>query len=103
MKRRCLVKRGPVIAPLKTAKECFYTLSNLYEKKVPSQKRVLKNKLRTLKMEKDDYVASFFTKISQLRDQLLVIGITIDDRSRPDCCGWSSIFLGDIYGRDKCL
>jgi hypothetical protein len=68
----------PVIAPLKTAKECFDTLSNLYEKKAPSQKRVLKNKLRTLKMEKDDSVASF-TKISQLRDQLLVIGITVDD------------------------
>jgi hypothetical protein len=51
----------------------------LYEKKASSQKRVLKNKLRTLKMEKDDTVASFFTKISQIRDQLLVIGIPIDD------------------------
>jgi hypothetical protein len=30
-------------------------------------------------MEKNDSVASFFTKISQLRDQLLVIGIIIDD------------------------
>jgi hypothetical protein len=69
----------PVIAPLKTAKECFDTLTNLYEKKAPSQKRVLKNRLRTLKMEKDDTVASFFTKISQIRDQLLVIGVPVDD------------------------
>ena len=30
-------------------------------------------------MEMDDSIASFFTKISQLRDQLLVIGIIIDD------------------------
>jgi hypothetical protein len=30
-------------------------------------------------MEKDDSMASFFTKISQLRDQLLVIGVTVDD------------------------
>jgi hypothetical protein len=30
-------------------------------------------------MEKDDSVAFFFTKISQLRDQLLVIGVTVDD------------------------
>jgi hypothetical protein len=30
-------------------------------------------------MEKDDSVTSFFTKISQLRDQQLVIGIMIDD------------------------
>jgi hypothetical protein len=35
----------PVIAPLKTAKDYFDTLFNLYEKKAPSQKRVLKNKL----------------------------------------------------------
>jgi hypothetical protein len=69
----------PVIAPLKTAKECFDTLSNLYEKKAPSQKRVLKNKLQTLKMDKDDSVAYFFTKISQLRDQLLFIVIMVDD------------------------
>ena len=42
----------PAITPLKTAKECFDTLTNLYEKKAPSQKRVLKKRLRTLKMEK---------------------------------------------------
>ena len=29
------------ITPLKIAKECFDTLTNLYEKKAPSQKRVL--------------------------------------------------------------
>jgi hypothetical protein len=30
-------------------------------------------------MEKYDTVASFFTKISQIRDQLLVIGVLVDD------------------------
>lgn len=30
-------------------------------------------------MEKDDTVASFFTKISQIRDQLTAIGINVDD------------------------
>ena len=38
----------PTITPLKIAKECFDTLTNLYEKKAPSQKRVLKKKLHTL-------------------------------------------------------
>ena len=38
----------PNITSLKTAKECFDTLVNLYEKKAPSQKRVLKKRLRTL-------------------------------------------------------
>ena len=68
-----------VVAPLKTIKECFDTLTNLYEKKAPSQKRVLKNKLQTLKMEKDETIASFFTKILQIRDQLLMIGVTVED------------------------
>jgi hypothetical protein len=30
-------------------------------------------------MEKDDTIASFFTMISQIRDQLLVIGVLVDD------------------------
>ena len=69
----------PVITPLKIAKECFETLVKLYEPKAPSEKRLLKNQLCTLKMEKDEYVNCFFTKISQFRDQLLSIGIIVDD------------------------
>ena len=51
------------ITSLKTVKECFDTLTNLYEKKAPSQKRVLKKRLRTLKTNKDEGVGPFFTKI----------------------------------------
>lgn len=58
----------PMVAPLKTTKECFDTLTNFLIKKAPSQKRVLKNKLRTLKMEKDETIASFFMKILQIKD-----------------------------------
>ena len=35
----------PNITALKTAKECYDMLVNLYEKKAPSQKRVLKKRL----------------------------------------------------------
>ena len=38
----------------------------------------MKNKLCTLNMEKDEGVDSFFTNISQVRDQLLVIGVKLD-------------------------
>ena len=68
-----------VIAPLKTTKEFFDILTHLYEKKDPSQKRAMKNKLHNLNMEKDETMNSFFTNISQVRDQLLSIGVTIDD------------------------
>ena len=54
----------PNITSLKIAKECFDTLANLYEKKASSQKRVLKKSLRTLKLNKDEGVSSFFTKIA---------------------------------------
>ena len=59
-----------ILTPLTTTKECFDTLTNLYEKKIPSQKRVLKTKLRFLKMEKRETISEVFTKISQIRDQL---------------------------------
>ena len=95
----------PVITPLKTTKECFDTLVKLYETKAPSQKRLLKNQLRTLKMEKDEFVNSFFTKISQIRDQLLAIGISVDDDDLVQTAvdgiypSWES-FLVAINGRD---
>ena len=69
----------PNITSLKTSKECFDTLTNLYEKKASSQKRVLQKRLRTLKMNKDERVGPFFTKIAQVRDQLNGIGIAVDD------------------------
>ena len=50
----------PVIAPLRTTKECFDALANLFEKKAPTQNRVSKKHLRSLKIEKDEPVASFF-------------------------------------------
>ena len=63
----------PNISSLKTAKECYGTLVNLYEKKAPSQKRALKKRLRTLKLNKDENVGSFFTKIKQVRLVLLLM------------------------------
>jgi hypothetical protein len=69
----------PAMTSLMTAKNCMDTLVNLYEKQDPSQKRTLKHKLKYLKMEKGESVASFCSRIAQIRDQLLVIGVTVDD------------------------
>jgi hypothetical protein len=68
-----------IITPLKTAKECFDSLVKLHETKATNQKRLLKSQLCSLKMEKDEFVNSFFTKISHLKDQLLAIGVSVDD------------------------
>ena len=96
----------PNITSLKTAKECYDTLVSLYEKKTPSQKKVLKKRLRTLKLNKDGSVGSFFTKIAQVRDQLLAIGITVDDDDLVQTMvdglpsSWET-FMTSVYGREN--
>ena len=68
-----------MIIPLKSAKECFETLRNIYENKAQSQKRDLKKKVHNLNMEKDDDSWFLFTNISQLRDQIMRIGVIGND------------------------
>jgi hypothetical protein len=58
----------PIIGHLRTAKDCFDALANLYQKKAPTQKIILKKQLRTLRMGKDESVATFFSKIAQTKD-----------------------------------
>jgi hypothetical protein len=53
----------PLIGHLRTTKELFDALANLYEKKAPTQKRILKKQLHTLNMGKDESISAFFSKI----------------------------------------
>jgi hypothetical protein len=69
----------PTMTSLITVKDCMDTLVNLYEKQAPSQKRSLKHKLKYLMMEKGESVASFCSRIAQIRDQFLVTGVIVDD------------------------
>ena len=66
-------------SPLKTAKECYDALIKLFETKILSRKRALKGKLRNVKMMKNATIATFFTKISQLKDQLAAVGENVED------------------------
>jgi hypothetical protein len=54
----------PTMTSLMNSKDCMDTLVDLYEKQDPSQKRTLKQKLKYLKMEKCESLASFYSKIS---------------------------------------
>lgn len=42
-----------ILVPLKTPKQCFDTLVNLYERNISNQKRTLKTKIKYVKMEKE--------------------------------------------------
>jgi hypothetical protein len=95
----------PLIAHLRTVKEFFDALANLYEKKAPNQKRTLKKQLRTLKMEKDETISAFFSKIAQTRDQLAAIGVAVDDDDLVQAAvdglpeSWET-FLSSVNGRE---
>jgi hypothetical protein len=69
----------PIIGHLRTPKDCFDALEKLYEKKAPTHRIILNKQLRTLRMGKYDSIVSFFSKVSQTRDQLLAIEVVVDD------------------------
>jgi hypothetical protein len=95
----------PIIGHLRTAKECFDALANLYEKKAPTQNRILKKQLCKLRMRKDETIVAFFSKIDQTRDQLTAIGVVVDDDDLVQIAvdglpeSWG-IFLASVNGRE---
>jgi hypothetical protein len=94
-----------LIAHLRTTKECFDALANLYEKKAPTQTRTLKKRPRTLKMGKDETISAFFSKIAQTRDQLATIGVAVDDDDLVQTTvddlleSWET-FISSVNGRE---
>jgi hypothetical protein len=69
----------PNVSELKTAKEMFDALTRLYESKNTSQKLTLRHQLRNVTMNKSETIANFFTRISQIKDQLAAIGDPVED------------------------
>jgi hypothetical protein len=70
----------PHIANVKTTYEMYDALKNMFESNNTLRALTLKTQLQNIKMTKDDIVATFFMKISEIRDQLGAIGETISDR-----------------------
>jgi hypothetical protein len=95
----------PAMTSLMTSKDYMDTLVNLYEKQAPSHKRTLKHKLKYLKMGKGKSVACFYSRIAQIRDHLLVIGVTVDDDDLVQAIfdvlpsSWET-FLSSVSGRE---
>jgi hypothetical protein len=70
----------PHISNLKTAKQMYDALKKLFESNNTNRALSLRHQLRNLKMTKPDTVATFFMKISEIKDQLGAIGEIISDR-----------------------
>jgi hypothetical protein len=95
----------PAMTLLMTGKDYMDTMVNLYEKQTPSQKRKLKHNIKYLNMEKGESVAYFCSRIAQIRYQLLVTGVTVDDDDLVQAIfyglpySWET-FLSSVSGRD---
>lgn len=69
----------PHLAKKSIAKEMRDTLKNLYEAKNENKKMALKDKLHGTRMAKGESVASYFTQVAQVKDELEVVGEVISD------------------------
>jgi hypothetical protein len=70
----------PYISNLDSSKKMYDALTNLFAVRNIGQVMSLKNELCDTKMTMDDTVASYFVRISQLRDQLQAIEEVIPEK-----------------------
>jgi hypothetical protein len=98
----------PCISNLKTAYEMYESLNNMFESDNTLRALTLKGQLQNIKMTKGDTIVAFFMKMSEIRDQLGVIGEIISDRELVLTTlnnipkHWEP-FLQSINGREKLL
>lgn len=59
---------------------------DLYQGSSEAKKLVLKDKQRTIKMSKLDYLVSYLTKFTQVREKLVGVGKAIPDRDLVSFC-----------------
>ena len=68
--------------PHLTTKICSYlmweALTNLYKRSNENTKMVLSEKLKSIRMTKDESVTSYLTKINQVRNELGMFGEKVD-------------------------
>ena len=69
----------PHLAKKKTTKDMWDTLTKLFEAKNENRKMALKDKLHSIKMKNDEGVASYLTRVTQVKDELAAVGETIPD------------------------
>ena len=69
----------PHVAEKNSSYEMWNTLKGLYEAKNENQIMALKKKLQGTKMAKGEGVASFLTRVAQVKDELDAVGELISD------------------------
>ena len=63
----------------RTPKEMFDELSNLFDGRHINRKMTLRNQLKIVKVQKSNTMQSYFTRVSQIKEQLEVIGDMVEE------------------------
>jgi hypothetical protein len=64
----------PHLNEKKTAKEMFYALASLFQRKNMNRKMILRNKLRLVHMSRSYNVTNYLMRITQVHDEIEAIG-----------------------------
>ena len=63
----------PQVSSLKTTKEMFDFLTKLFEGKSINRNMTLRNQLKNVKIQNAETMQSYFTRVSQIKEQLEVV------------------------------
>ena len=64
----------PQVSSKKTPKEMFNAFSGLFKGKNINKRMTLRNQLKGVKIQKEKTMQSYFTRVSQIKEQLEAIG-----------------------------
>ena len=69
----------PHVSSLKTPKQMFDALSRLYEGNNINRKMTLRTQLKNVKMQDSESIQSYFTRVSQIKEQIEAIGDSVEE------------------------
>ena len=69
----------PHVSSLKTPKAMFDALTKLFEGKNMNQKMTMRNQLKNVKIQNAETIQSYFTRVSQIKEQLEVVDEEVEN------------------------
>ena len=69
----------PQVSSKNTPKEMFDALSDLFEERNINKKMTLRNKIKSVKIHNEETIQSYFTIVSQFKEQLEAIGDMVEE------------------------
>ena len=74
----------PQVSSLKTPKAMFDALTKLFEEKNINQNMNLRNQLKNVKIKNAETIESYFTRVSQIKEQLEEVDEEVENQKNCD-------------------